>query len=214
MKDHLSDIPPLELSFDILVHSPLPKQGQAPQSDFYYYDLTVFEHGGHHREYIDFLVNCDYDFYSQPLQGGEDIFADPADEKKTNRLILNGSVVKRREQKYDEKINAAIAAMKRSYRQMNFFNRLSGNVRTSLSSTILEQNRWLRIMQEEQPSLYEASYETASQTVEHEQAQFYQDNSQWLLGEIETYLKKQKDEKADKQKKGSQHSESGEDNEY
>lgn len=144
------------------MHSPLPKQGQAPQSDFHYYDLTVFEHGGHHREYIDFLVNCDYDFYSQPLQSGEDIFADPSDEKKTNRLILNGSVVKRREQKYDEKISAAIAAMKRSYRQMNFFNRLSGNVRTALTSTILEQNRWLRIMQEEQPSLYEASYETAS----------------------------------------------------
>ena len=58
-------------------------------------------------------------------------------------------------------------------------------------------------MQEEQPSIQEASYETASQTVEHEQAHFYQDNSQWLLGEIETYLKKQKDEKAEKQNKGS-----------
>jgi hypothetical protein len=64
---HLSDIPPLELSFDVNVHAPIPKQ--APQADCYYYDMTVYEYGGHHREYIEFLVNCDYDFYTTPAQG-------------------------------------------------------------------------------------------------------------------------------------------------
>ncbi|TNV80672.1 hypothetical protein FGO68_gene14294 [Halteria grandinella] len=214
LKDHLTDIPPLELSFDVNVHSPVPKMGQAPTTDAFYYDLTVFEHGGHHKEYIDFLVNCEYDFYSQ--QAPDDLFAEPSD--KTNKLVLNGAALKRREQKYDEKIGASIDALKRSYKQMQFFNRLSGNVRASLSSTIIEQNKWLRIMQEEQPSMYETSYETASQTVEHENAQFYQDNQSWLLGEIEQYLKKQREEKeaqAEGENGKKQQSESErEDNEY
>jgi hypothetical protein len=87
------------------------------------------------------------------------LFAEPG-VKGTNKLVLNGAVLKRREAKYDEKIGASIEAMKRSYRQKQFYNRLSGNVRTALTCTIIEQNKWLRVMQEEQP--FDSTLDTAS----------------------------------------------------
>lgn len=70
--------------------------------------------------------------------------------------------------------------MKRNYRHLHFFNKLTGNLRQTLSSTIIEQNRWLRIMQEEQPSLYEASQEfstaAGSGSSEQDQAAFFEQN--------------------------------------
>lgn len=66
-------------------------------------------------------------------------------------------MLKRREEKYNQKISSAIEAMKRSYRHLHFFSKLQGNVKTHLQNVIIEQNRWLRIMQEEQPLFSEAA---------------------------------------------------------
>lgn len=50
----------------------------------------------------------------------------------------------------------------------------------------MDQNKWLRILQEEQAPLYEG-------TNEHENADFYVENQNWLLGEIENYIKSKKE---------------------
>lgn len=55
-------------------------------------------------------------------------------------------------------------------------------------------------MQEEQPSLYETSYEFStaigSGASEQDQAAFFEQNQHWLLGEVEQYLTQQKEEAA------------------
>ena len=39
--------------------------------------------------------------------------------------------------------------MKRNYRQMIFFDRMSKNMKKEIENVLIEQNRWLKIMQEE-----------------------------------------------------------------
>ncbi len=58
LKDHLSDVPPLELSFDVQV-----TQNTKGQPDVYFYELPVFEYSASRTKQIDFLVKCDYDFF-------------------------------------------------------------------------------------------------------------------------------------------------------
>jgi hypothetical protein len=56
----MSDIPPIELSFIINLET-----RPASPPDVFLYELPVFENGGgSHKEQIEFLVNCDYDFYT------------------------------------------------------------------------------------------------------------------------------------------------------
>ena len=62
---------------------------------------------------------------------------------------------------------------------MHFYNRLARNVRTTLQNTILQQNKWLRVMQEE-PAVEDTSTESAA---------FYEQNQAWLLGEVENYIR-------------------------
>ena len=82
LKPHLQDIPPLELVFDLHVC----QKSDAP--DTFIYELPVFEHGGNHKEQIDFLVKCDYDFFGQP------ILEDWEEPKKDTRMSLSGSILK------------------------------------------------------------------------------------------------------------------------
>ena len=57
LKDHLYDLPPIELSLDVNFGDNQP--------NFIVYELPVFEYGGgNHREQIEFLINCDYDFFT------------------------------------------------------------------------------------------------------------------------------------------------------
>lgn len=137
LKPHLQDIPPLELVFDMHVC----QKSEVP--DTYIYELSVFEHGGNHKEQIDFLVKCDYDFFSQHTSDEWE------DTKRDRRLSIQGSILKQKECQYNDKIHAAISQMKRSYKQMHFFNRLGGNVKAALLGVIVQQNRWLRVMQED-----------------------------------------------------------------
>ena len=116
-------------------------------------------------------------------------------------MSLNGTLLKQREQKYNDKLFSAIAQMKRGYRHLHFFNNLSSNVKGSLQSVILQQNRWLRIMQEEQPPIYDtmdSSQSTGATTTgaEQDHAAFYEQNQAWLLGEVENFISQQKDERA------------------
>ena len=112
--------------------------------DVHHYELPVFEHGGNQREQIEFLVDCDYDFFTDIHKLKED-----DNHQATPKLSLNGVLLKKREKKYDEKISASIDQMRRSYRHLNFFNKLSIDVKAQVQNVIIEQNKWLRLMQEE-----------------------------------------------------------------
>jgi hypothetical protein len=63
--------------------------------------------------------------------------------------------LKKREQKNSLKISNSIDKMKRSYRQMTFFNRLAADPKNHISNVIIEQNKWLKVIQEEQPPFYD-----------------------------------------------------------
>ena len=41
--------------------------------------------------------------------------------------------------------------MRRLYRQMHFFKRVASNPKVQIQNVIMDQNKWLRIMQQEQP---------------------------------------------------------------
>ena len=86
LKDHLTDMPPIELAFDVNVSG---KQGGP--ADVTVYELPVFEHGGHHKEQIDFLVNCDYDFFNTPSHD------DTTHTDRPSKMSVNGAILKRRE---------------------------------------------------------------------------------------------------------------------
>jgi len=173
LKAHLEDITPLELVFDLHV----TQKSDAP--DTFIYELPVHEHGGSHKEQIDFLVKCDYDFFGGPQD----------DDEPTTRLSVSGSLLRQREHKYNDKIHAALSQIQRSYRHMHFFNRLARNVKTTLQNTILQQNKWLRIMQEE-PVIEETTTESAA---------FYEQNQAWLLGEVENYIRRQEASESSRQ---------------
>ena len=57
------------------------------------------------------------------------------------------------------KISNSIDKMKRSYRNMTFFNRLSNDVKMHIQNVIIEQNKWLKLIQEEQPPYYDTTGE-------------------------------------------------------
>jgi len=54
-------------------------------------------------------------------------------------------------------------------------------------SLIIEQNKWLQVMQEEQP-IYDGYGE-------HESSEFYDQNASWIEGEVDSYLRKPRPEK-------------------
>jgi hypothetical protein len=64
---------------------------------------------------------------------------------------LNGAILKRREKKYNLKVAESINNMKKSYRHLHFYNKLAANPKTQIQNVIIEQNKWLRVMQEERP---------------------------------------------------------------
>ena len=115
LKDHLFEASPIELSFEIQ-----PKQLRtSPQSSILFYDLPVFEYYTQsQKEQIEFLVNCNYDFFNSN-----------SDQHPESSLAINGNLLKLREQKYNTKIANAIEKAKRSFRQMDFFSRLSETLR-------------------------------------------------------------------------------------
>lgn len=59
LKDHLFEVEPVELNFE--VHS---KRGHESLTHLFY-DMPVYEHHtSSHKEQIDFLINCNYDFFT------------------------------------------------------------------------------------------------------------------------------------------------------
>lgn len=46
LKEHLSDVPPIELNFEVNVNAPVNK-GTPP--DVVIYELPVYEYGGNHK---------------------------------------------------------------------------------------------------------------------------------------------------------------------
>ena len=72
--------------------------------------------------------------------------------------------------------------MKRNYRQMKFFERMGKDMKTQIENVLIEQNRWLKIMQEEH--LY-----MSDQNLEQDNASFYENNQSWIMDEIKDYLK-------------------------
>jgi hypothetical protein len=61
-----------------------------------------------------------------------------------------------------------------------------------LQNVTIEQNKWLRVMQQEQPLIQESPLQD-----EGKQAAFYTQNQAWLMGEVEEYVQKIKAEKRD-----------------
>jgi hypothetical protein len=49
------------------------------------------------------------------------------------------------------KVAESINNMKKSYRHLHFYNKLAANPKTQIQNVIIEQNKWLRVMQEERP---------------------------------------------------------------
>ena len=146
LKDHLYDLPPIELTLEVKL--------DEKQPELTVYELPVFEYGGgNHHEQIEFLINCDYDFFTDKsdLQNDQDLYLEES-LKTTNKLSqLNGAILKRREKKYNLKIAESIDTMKRSYRHLHFYQRLAMDPKTQIQNVIIEQNKWLKIMQEERP---------------------------------------------------------------
>lgn len=85
------------------------------------------------------------------------ISATNAGMNQNQKLALKGNVLKKREGKYNLKISNSLDKVKRTYRHLQFYNRLSQDVKTHLQNVIIEQNRWLRVIQEEQNPFYDAS---------------------------------------------------------
>jgi hypothetical protein len=57
LKDHLYDLPPIEMNLEVNLNE--------KNTEHIFYELPVFEYGGgNHREQIEFLINCDYDFFT------------------------------------------------------------------------------------------------------------------------------------------------------
>jgi len=167
LKEHLHDVLPLELGFEILT-----KRG-APQSTVHFYDLPAFQYRTQsQKEQLDFLINCNYDFFA----------ANPdAPDKSRHRLALNGSLLKKRELKCNLKIQGAIEKMKKNFVHADFFSRMAQDPKAQIQNVIIDQNKWLRVMQEE------PYYDT---TAEHDQAAFFQGNQAWVLGEVENYIER------------------------
>lgn len=166
------------------------------QPEHIVYELPVFEYGGgNHREQIEFLINCDYDFFTDKtdLQNDQDLYLEDSltDKKSTTKLSqLNGAILKRREKKYNLKVAESIDSMKRSFRHLHFYQRLAANPKNQIQNVIIEQNKWLRIMQEERPL-----FQVEDKEEEVSQAAFYQQNQSWLMGEVENYIKKAQNDK-------------------
>jgi hypothetical protein len=99
----------------------------------FFNELTVYEYGGgNHKEQIEFLINCDYEFFSEkPENDYEEI--DFKKQGGTTKLSqLSGAILKRREKKYNDKISQGIDQMRRTYRQLHFFNRLAANPKVQI----------------------------------------------------------------------------------
>ena len=135
LRDHLFEPSPIELTFEIS-----PKQLKLnSQPTLIFYDLPVFEyHTQSQREKIEFLVNCSYDFFNSN-----------SDQHPESSLAINGNLLKLREQKYNTKIANAIEKAKRSFRQMDFYGKLTADPKTQIQNVVIEQNKWLKVMQEE-----------------------------------------------------------------
>ena len=65
---------------------------------------------------------------------------------------------------------------------MDFYGKLTADPKTQIQNVVIEQNKWLKVMQEEQPPYQDLQSE-------HDQSAFYEANQVWLSGEIEHYLK-------------------------
>eukprot|EP00347_Sterkiella_histriomuscorum_P018284 403346097 len=192
LKDHLFEVQPIELNFEIKT-----TRG-TPQVVYHFYDMSVFEyHTESQKEQIEFLINCNYDFFNS----NQNPSADQTSGSSTSKLALNGNLLKKRELKQNIKISNSIEKLKKAYRHMDFFNKMSGDVKTQLSNVIIEQNKWLKVIQEEQTPFYDYAGE-------QDHAVFYQQNQNWIMSEVESYieqqqihLEKQKKALADQQSK-------------
>ena len=58
----------------------------------------------------------------------------------------------------------------------------------------MDQNKWLRIMQEEQPFFQEPVEDEGTNN-----AAFYTQNQSWIMGEVEEFLQKVKSEKREEE---------------
>jgi hypothetical protein len=128
---------PIELVFEINSK----RLGGLSTSTSTFYDLPVFEYyTGSQKEQIDFLVNCQYDFFSSSTE-----------HQPESSIAINGNLLKLREQKYNSKIAIAIEKAKRSYKHMDFFKRMAKDPKTQIQNVIVDQNKWLKVLQDEQP---------------------------------------------------------------
>ena len=102
---------------------------------------------------------------------------------------------------------------------MVFYEQLAASPRTKISNTIMEQNRLLRILQEEPLALshntkaYQSNVEQVAQhavdqgpsscRTETNDRGFFEKNAFWLTGEVEKYLKQSRFEieRKDEEKK-------------
>jgi len=77
------------------------------------------------QEQIEFLVQCNYDFYnyhSEYLDNSQNV----------SKLALNGNLLKKREAKYNIKISNNIEKMKKNFRQMRTFQKLKADLKGQL----------------------------------------------------------------------------------
>lgn len=89
------------------------------------------------------------------------------------------------------KISNGIEKMKRSYRHMAFFDRLAKDVKSQIQNVIVDQNKWLKVLQDDNHQAM-TSYDAAT---EHQKAEFYTDNYNWIMGEVKNYIQVNQEEK-------------------
>ena len=136
---------------------------------------------------LQFVVDHDYDF-KVPVFGNE-----------SNQLkSTKASLVQKREIKANMKIAGLIEKMRKSQQQMQYYEQLgNGDLGKTLQGCILKQNQLLKILQEEpEYKNYTSGFDSKlgmgqrqlGRSVESIDSKFFDDNKNWIMGEVQKYL--------------------------
>ena len=166
-------------------------QGQE-KKEARFFDMAVNVHSSKFKKALKFLYDHNYTF----------------SENESKVQGAKAVALRKREAKCDRKIAESIEKMSRCHYQMEFFDSMQHDVRKHIQNKIIEQNSYLRMLQQEpQSSKYgTGAYRTKpglakldptkdsilmpSGDSEMQKPKFYEDNRYWIIDEVDKYQAK------------------------